>query len=221
VPDILSAEAFANRCNVSRETLERLRLYVSLLERWTKSINLVSAESMNDVWRRHILDSAQLLDLMPKPTTSPSTVLDLGSGAGLPGLVLAILGAGHVHLVEADQRKAAFLREAARVTQSTVVIHDRRTEELAAFPVDVVTARALAPLQHLLGYAAPFLAIQDKADGTKRAPMAIFLKGRHVEAELTQARKNWNMAVECVASVSDPGGVVLRITDVHLRGSKA
>lgn len=194
---------------------------MALLERWTKSINLVSAESLGDVWRRHILDSAQLLDLMPRPTAAPSAVLDIGSGAGLPGLVLAILGAGRVHLVEADQKKATFLREAARITQSAVVVHDARIETLTPFPVDVVTARALAPLDRLLGYAAPFFSVQDRAEGTGRGPMAIFLKGRNVAAELTQARKKWNMAVECVASVSDPRGVVLRITDVYSRGGKA
>ena len=139
----------------------------------------------------------------------------------MPGLVLAILGAGKVHLVESDRRKATFLREAARATHTAVVVHDTRVEKLVAFPVDVVTARALAPLDSLLGYALPFLSLTGKADRTGSSPVALFLKGARAEAELTQARKNWYMAVESLASISDPRGVVLRITDLDLKGKRA
>src|SRR5579872_6350644 len=110
---ILGRDGFAKRIVVSRETLDRLTLYVELLIAWNRRINLVGANTIGDIWRRHILDSAQLMPLLPDGTR---VVVDVGSGAGLPGLVLAMLGVPEVHLVESDQRKAAFLREAQRVT---------------------------------------------------------------------------------------------------------
>jgi 16S rRNA (guanine527-N7)-methyltransferase len=128
----LGIGGFAKLANVSRETLDRLAAYVALLGAWNRRINLVGRDSMGDVWRRHILDSAQLFPFLPEKA---QVLVDLGSGAGLPGLVLALMGVPEVHLVESDQRKAAFLREAVRVT-----------------------ARALAPLPSLLDLAKPFLA---------------------------------------------------------------
>ncbi len=221
MPGPLSPKAFAEQCDVSRETLARLECYVGLLEKWTRAINLVSAESLSDVWRRHILDSAQLTDCLPRLSERPPTVLDLGSGAGLPGLVLAILGVGPVHLVEADGRKATFLREAARATKAAVTVHEARVESLEPFPVDVVTARGLAPLDRLLDLAAPFLLSAHQHGDAPPSPTGLFLKGRNVEAELTEARKNWNMTVECMASISDPRGVVLRISGLSIKDEKA
>src|SRR5689334_6015701 len=136
----LTAEAFAEQLHVSRETLDRLRIYVDLLTRWNARINLVGASSLVDVWRRHILDSAQLIRHIDPATR---VMVDLGSGAGLPGLILGILGVPEVNLIEADQRKAAFLREAARVTQVPVIVHASRVESVKVFTADIVTARAL------------------------------------------------------------------------------
>jgi 16S rRNA (guanine527-N7)-methyltransferase len=189
----------AREIGVSRETLDRLRLYLDLLERWQRAINLVGSATLADPWRRHILDSAQLLALLPPSTRS---LVDLGSGAGLPGLVLAILGVEGVHLVESDQRKATFLREAARITETTVVIHPRRAQEVEPFPAHVVTARALGPLPRLLDLAAPFLGPET---------VALFLKGRMAEDELTDAAKYWHMRAQRIASRSDPSGTVLKL----------
>ena len=153
-PPALGPQGFAEIFPVSRETLARLEAYAALLTQWSARINLLGRDTLPDLWRRHMLDSAQLLPLLPDNTQS---LIDLGSGAGFPGLVLAILGVPGVELVEADSRKAAFLREAARVAEAAVTIRPCRISAVPAHPVDVVTARALAPLARLLDLARPFL----------------------------------------------------------------
>lgn len=208
-PAPLGPEGFRAATDVSRETLERLCRYAALLEKWNRAINLVGRDSLPDLWRRHMLDSAQLLPLLPPPPADrPRVVVDLGSGAGFPGLVLAILGAGTVHLIEADRKKAAFLREAARETAAEAVIHNARLEGLAPFPADVVTARALAPLPRLLDYAAPFLGPSPEG----RQGVALFLKGGEIDQELTDSKKKWNMRIEVFPSRSHPAGKILRLT---------
>ncbi len=200
MPDlILSPETFADILNVSRETLQRLQGYVDLLGRWNRRINLVSAESLKDVWRRHILDSAQLIRHIDP---GARVLVDLGSGAGLPGLILAILGVPEVHLIEADQRKAAFLREAARVTNTSVTIHAARIDSVPAFPADVVTARALAPLSELLAWSALFVG---------ETTVCLFLKGQGLRDELTAAQQKWIMRTQILASLADPTGHILRV----------
>src|SRR5262249_1300060 len=151
---LLDAQGFAEIFPVSRETLARLEAYAGLLTRWSARINLVGRDTVADLWRRHILDSAQLLAFVPEPARS---IVDLGTGAGLPGLVLAIRGVPGVELIEADSRKCAFLREALRITETTAFIRPCRIEAVAQHRVDVVTARACAPLDRLLGLAARFL----------------------------------------------------------------
>jgi 16S rRNA (guanine527-N7)-methyltransferase len=187
--------------NVSRETLERLENYLELLRRWQAAINLVGASTLADPWRRHILDCAQIAPHVPG---AAGTVLDLGSGAGLPGLVLALLGVPGVQLVESDQRKAQFLREAARVTRAPVVVHASRIEQLELC-ADVVTARALAPLPRLLDLASRFLAPQS---------LCLFLKGETAPDELTEARQSWHMQCEIVPSRSGASGVLLKLEGV-------
>ena len=198
----LGPQGFAEIVPVSRETLALLEAYAELLTRWSARINLVGRNTIPDVWRRHILDSAQLRAFVPDRMRS---VIDLGSGAGLPGLVLAILGVPGVELVEADSRKCAFLREAARVTATPVTLRPCRIEAVSPHPVDAVTARACAPLDRLLGLAEPFL-----APGSE----CLFLKGERVEEELTLARKDWTMTASQHQSRSDPRGVVLRLQQV-------
>jgi 16S rRNA (guanine527-N7)-methyltransferase len=199
----LSREGFARAADVSRETLARFEAYVALLERWQKRINLVSRASLADVWRRHLLDSAQILAYLPDGCRR---LVDLGSGAGFPGLVLAILGVDGVELVESDGRKCVFLAEAARATGATVTIHNMRIEALPAAPADAITARACAPLAELLGHGERFW-----GPGTR----LIALKGVHVDKELTKATKCWKMTVERFPSRSDPGGTILRIGDLQ------
>ena len=203
----LTPQAFQAAAHVSRETLERLERYAALLRRWQKAVNLVSAGTLPDLWRRHMLDSAQLLGLVPQ---RPCRLADLGSGAGFPGLVLAIMGVGEVELVESDARKCAFLREAIRVTGATARVYQGRIEDVLDGSFDVVTARALAPLSELLGYAQALLA---------PGGVALFLKGRRLEEELTEARKAWKMTFARFASVSAPGGSILRIREITCVGS--
>ena len=207
----MSSEEFREAAGVSRETLARLESYAALLFKWTRTINLVSRNSLADLWRRHMLDSAQLLPLMPAaPPDRRRVILDLGSGAGFPGMVLSILGAGDVHLVESDQRKMLFLREVARETGSDAHIHCVRIESLPRFPVDVVTARAFAPLDRLLDYGAPFLDASQLSKG-RPPPQGLFLKGQRAEEELTRARNQWKMDVQKVPSRADPSGMILVI----------
>jgi len=213
---LMTPESFQNATGVSRETLARLERYADLLIRWTKAVNLVSRDTLHDLWRRHMLDSAQLLPLLPEVAEDRRrVVLDLGSGAGFPGMVLSVLGAGDVHLVESNQRKVMFLREVAREVGSDAHIHGLRVDQLPRFPVDAVTARAFAPLDKLLNAAAAFL---DPAEAVNsHAPArGVFLKGRRVEEELTAAHKAWQMKVKKVPSRTDPSGTILLI-GVHGR----
>lgn len=189
--------------NVSRETQARLIRYVELLQKWQERINLVSESTLPDVWQRHILDSAQLVALAP---AQPGLWVDLGSGAGFPGLVIAIMSLHHIHLIESDSRKCAFLQEVARETATTIHIHNCRIDAAPALKADVISARALAPLARLLGHAEKFW-----TENT----LGLFLKGQDVELELTEATKYWNMDVEIGPSQSDQGGRILRIRNLR------
>lgn len=202
---IFDAEAFTVATGVSRETLERFASYESLLRKWQPKINLVGPATLPDAWKRHFLDSAQLLLRLPE---GARVLVDLGSGAGFPGLVLAILGVPEVHLIESDVRKCAFLREVARETGTNVVIHNRRIEATTGLKADIVAARALAPLSDLVRWAFPL--IGDR--GT-----ALFPKGQNVDRELTEATRSWNMMVERIPSLSDSSGTVVKITALSPR----
>ncbi|MBB4286357.1 16S rRNA (guanine(527)-N(7))-methyltransferase RsmG [Roseospira goensis] len=169
---------------VPDETVARLRALLELLATWTRRINLVGPATLPQAWERHVLDSARLVPLIPP---GARRVVDLGSGAGFPGLVLALLGAPDVHLVESDQRKAAFLREVARVTGAPVTVHAARIEAVPPLAADVVTARALAPLPDLL----PLVTRHLTPDG-----VALLPKGRGAESELTACRERWIMRVD-------------------------
>ena len=188
---------------VSRETEERLALFVDLLDRWRRITNLISAVSFDDIWLRHIADSAQLLDLAPRARRW----VDLGAGAGFPGMVLAIRLAGQpgaeVHLIESDQRKCAFLREAARATGAPARVHCARIESLAPdslAPVDAVTARALAPLPIVLDFASVWL---------MRGAVGVFPRGRTGEAQLHALSGTPDLRFETVASRIDARAAIL------------
>ena len=203
------AQAYlCDRLTVSRETVVRLELYATLLRKWQAKINLVAPSTLESVWSRHILDSAQVWAYLP---TGTERLVDLGSGAGFPGLVLAILGVPQVHLIESDSRKSAFLREVARQTAAPVTIHNARIERVPPFSAQVVTARALAPLADLLALAAPFFG---------NAGVGLFLKGQSWEEELTAAGKGWNMQVNSFASLTDAQARVLHLSAVSPRRSQ-
>ena len=198
-------EDFAAVANVSRETLARLKAYVGLLTDWNARHNLVSARSLDNVWRRHVWDSAQLAAYVP---AEAKTVADLGSGAGFPGLVLAELlrGRATVTLYEATRKKAEFLKAAAERMDLPVVVRNVRIEAGAQPRVDLVTARALAPLDKLLGYA------QQMAD---KRTVCLFLKGQSLAVELTEARKSWRMKALQHPSATDPSGVILEVRELR------
>ena len=198
----LGPEGFVAATGVSRETLARLDAYAALLVTWSTRINLVGRATLDDPWRRHFLDAAQLLPLVPAGARS---LVDLGSGAGFPGLVLAILGVRGVELIEADSRKAAFLREAARVADTDVVVRGCRIEAVPAHEMDVVTARACAPLDRLLALGERFIGPRTTC---------LFPKGARVEEELTAAGKAWTMTVSRHASRADPAGTILMLQQV-------
>lgn len=201
----LGPEGFRQILDVSRETLDRLHLYGDLLTKWQRRINLVGRDTLQDLWRRHMLDSAQLWRFISGDAAS---LVDMGSGAGFPGLVLAILAGNQgpkVSLIESDQRKCVFLNEVIRQTGVDARMVNERLEETTLPPADVVTARACAPLPKLLAYAHPRL----KPDG-----VALILKGARADEELTEARKDWTMTLVRHTSLSDPSGTILELRNI-------
>jgi 16S rRNA (guanine527-N7)-methyltransferase len=211
VAEPFGPEAFAETVHVSRETLDRWKIHVELLHEWSARHNLVSCRSLDDVWRRHVWDSAQLAAFVPQNTTK---IVDLGSGAGFPGLVLAALlrGRASVVLYEATRKKAEFLAHAARAMSLNVEIRNMRIEDESERPFDVVAARALAPLGTLLNYSQRFCVPRT---------VCLFSKGQSVAAELTEARKSWRMKVSQHQSVTDPSGVILEIRELGHVGARS
>lgn len=207
----MSPEEFAAASGVSRETLAHLKAYVGLLEDWNARHNLVSAASLQDVWRRHVWDSAQLVRYIPD---TARRLVDLGSGAGFPGLVLAELLRGklQVTLFEATAKKCRFLEEVRDRLGLGSVVRNDRMEEAPRETFDVVTARACAPLDKLLLYAQNFMG---------RRTVGLFLKGQNVGVELTQARNSWKMKALQHPSLTDPSGVVLEVRELEHVGDQA
>jgi 16S rRNA (guanine527-N7)-methyltransferase len=194
--------------DVSRETREKLSLLERELRRWQAIKNLVGPATLDHIWDRHIVDSLQLLDLAP----DARTWLDLGSGAGFPGLVLAIAGYDRgltVDLVESNSRKCAFLRHIVRLTGVRATVNEARLESVIPGFVgktDVVSARALASLTKLLEWTHPLL---------KAGTIGLFPKGRDAEIELTEARESWTFNVEILPSRTDSEARILRITSIE------
>lgn len=209
-PNPSKADAFASDFNVSRETTTCLSQYLDILSEWNARINLVSRSSVSDAWSRHLADSAQLLPLVPPHARS---WLDLGSGAGLPGLPVAIvaqevLPSLHVTLVEADRRKVAFLRTVRSALNLDVSIKAERIEALPAQPFDVVSARGLAPLDELCRLSHRF-----KHPGT----VFLFPKGAQVDSELTRVTRHWHIRADRIPSRTRRDATILRITDLEPR----
>ena len=215
--EIRNADDFARHFDVSRETIDKLLTYEALLRQWQKTINLVAPSTLEAVWSRHFADSAQILALAPP---GAKRWLDLGSGAGFPGLVLAIMLAGRagakVTLVESDTRKAAFLGEVARHTGAPVDIRPERLEKVATQsklgPVDVITARALAPLPRLLELAAPAFSAHT---------IGLFLKGREAETEVDAAKERWAFAGELQPSLTDMSGRIVVVRALEAKTLEA
>ncbi|UTW59108.1 16S rRNA (guanine(527)-N(7))-methyltransferase RsmG [Kordiimonas sp. SCSIO 12603] len=192
--------------DVSRETLDKIKVYGDLLVKWQKAKNLVSNSTLDDIWRRHFLDSAQMAPLLKERFGEKQIkMLDIGSGAGFPALVLASMGIGEAHMVESVGRKCIFMRQVSRETSANAQIHNVRIEELEPFEVDIVTSRACARVLQLMNWAKPFL---------KENVEMWLLKGETAEEELTEAQAYWKMDINRFDSLSDPSGVILRLSNI-------
>jgi len=220
-PEISPAELAADReaslrlTPVSRETAKRLDAFVEILLRWSAHTNLIARSTIPTIWTRHIADSLQLLALTP----NAKCWIDLGSGAGFPGLVIACALADQsgatVHLIESIGKKAAFLREAALELQVPATIHAVRIEDFGKnlqLKPEVVTARALAPLDELLKLAHPLL---------RSGALGLFPKGQDVEVELTQASKSWNIEASLIPSKTNPAGRIVVVKRLRRRSEKS
>ena len=210
----LTPEKFEEITIVSRETMDRLRIYAAYLEEWQQTLNLVSRNSVPDLWDRHMRDSIQLVEHLPDDARS---ITDVGSGAGFPGLVLAIVTGLPTELIESHVRKGAFLREVAAATNAPVTVTTARVEDIARerWPqrhesvensVGVLTVRALAPLEKLCGMA-----------DLLGAECSLFMKGGRWSEELTVAEKRWRIKHQTFESVTSPEGRILRITGLKKR----
>ncbi|MEM8744693.1 MAG: 16S rRNA (guanine(527)-N(7))-methyltransferase RsmG [Pseudomonadota bacterium] len=214
LPLIDTPQKFAAAFDVSRETVARLEVYEKLLRQWQKGTNLVSPATLDQIWHRHFADSAQLLRFAPET----AQWLDLGTGAGFPGLVVAVCRAnrdtGTVHVIESNARKCAFVHEVVRETGCSVEIHQTRVESLwgndRLTGVDCVTARALAPLPSLLELSAPFFGPNTRG---------LFLKGHQAKAELENASENWRFRAESHPSVTRADAWIVEISDLRRRES--
>lgn len=199
--EVTDAETFARVSGATPAQISDLTRYRELLAEWNERMNLVGPATLEVFWNRHAWDSAQLLRLAP----DARTWADLGAGAGLPGVVLAVLGKGqpgfHVHLVESMTKRCRFLSEVVGALDLPATIHNVRAEE-RDLAVDIVTARACAPLARLLGYAQPYL---------RRGATGLFLKGQDVASELAEASRCWDLDADTLQSLSDPRGKIVRV----------
>ncbi len=202
--ELFSYERFCSHFPVSRETYQKLETYVALLCKWQNSVNLISNSTLPFIWTRHILDSYQLVGLMP----SGNLLIDVGSGGGLPAIVLSI--AGHdVSLVESDGKKVAFLREVSRVLGLNNTIHHQRVEAVSLRNVSIVTARAFAPV------AAMLLMLQKELTSSHKL---FLLKGKNWREEISDAEKSFAFSYETHVSITDPSGVILILSNIQRRG---
>lgn len=194
-----------SKLGVSRESLERIEAFLSLLFEWQRKTNLVSPATLPKVWTRHVIDSLQLLPHLNGP---PGAIADLGSGGGFPGVILAIASGRPVDLYESNQKKAAFLSEALRISRATGSVRVGRLEDVVAparGQYAYVTARALASLPELLNYAAPFIA---------SGAIGLFLKGKDADLELTESAKSWRIKMDKHKSFTDSEAVLLAVKEV-------
>jgi len=204
LPDFINYPFAKHGLDVSRETREKFNRYSELLLKWQNTINLISDTTLEDMAERHFLDSAQLIKFIPDKQIK---LVDMGSGAGFPGLVLAMLGITDVHLIESDVRKATFLREVSRETNTKVIVHDDRVEDVIIPNIDLITARALAPLRDLL-------AMAHKLSTPDHKFTCLFMKGEKTDEELEKAQKRWGFDVETHQSITDVTGKVLNINNL-------
>ncbi|WP_424941383.1 16S rRNA (guanine(527)-N(7))-methyltransferase RsmG [Aliiroseovarius sp. S253] len=203
----MNHEEFQRQVDVSRETFERLEAYVALMKKWNSAINLVSPSTISQIWSRHILDSAQIYELAPE---KPNMWCDMGSGGGLPALVVSIMSKdAHPELsmicIESDLRKATFLRTVARELDLQLTVRSERIEKVEPLSADVLSARALAPLEALCGFAERHL---------RPGGVAIFPKGENYRQEVHEALENWSFQLDTYPSKTHPSAVILKIGEI-------
>jgi len=191
--------------NVSRETKEKLLQYVSLLEKWNNSINLIAPSTVPDIWNRHIEDSLQIIPLLPK---EKSNIIDIGSGAGLPGVVISLCSEHNVTMVDSDQKKALFLTETRRRLGASYDVFRDRIENIDGQTYDIVTSRACANLTKLLELSENFL--EEKS-------YCLFHKGKNYSKEIEDAEKKWSFALEVIPSITDNEAAILKLTNIQRR----
>lgn len=200
---------FCSHIIVSRETYEKLCMFHKTLMKWQNSINLISKNTIKNIWERHFLDSAQLYKFVKGVE---GNIIDFGSGAGFPGLVLAIMGKKNIHLVESDYKKCVFLKEIAMLTETDITIHNCRIEDLNFINVDLITCRALAPLSKLIEYVEIF--INKSVAESRASPKLLFLKGKSYYSEVMQLSKNKKISFKEYPSITDVHGKILYIYKV-------
>ena len=202
---INSYDEFCFFQNVSRETFEKFTVFKKTLIKWQNSINLISKNSIEDIWIRHFLDSAQLYKITKN---FDGNIVDFGTGAGFPGLILAMMGHKNIHLVESDQKKCTFLREVAMITETDVIIHNKRIENLEFFDVELVVARALAPLNKLIDYTEAFT---NKSLISHNFPKMLFLKGNSYQKEILELKNSELFSIKQYESITDRFSKILFI----------
>jgi len=207
--DINSYEKFCSFQYVSRETYEKLEIFNKTLIKWQKSINLVSKSSLKHIWTRHFLDSAQLYNFTKNVH---GNILDMGSGAGFPGIILAMMGNENINVVEADQRKCTFMREVARLSNTSLEIHNCRIEELQFINPDLIVSRALAPLKKLIEYVENHT-YKNKLS-TKKIPNMLFLKGKLYNEELIELKKVRDFEFKVYPSITNEYGKIIFINNL-------
>lgn len=198
-----AVELLTKDFNVSRETLRALEEFVLLLEKWNSSINLIGKSTLDKIWQRHVLDSAQLLRYIP--SKQPLVITDFGSGAGFPGIILGIISNHTIHLIESDKRKAAFLQQASMIVPGKIFVHNKRIEAISPWKSDIIMARALAPLDQLLTFAEPFCT---------ESSSCLFLKGVKLEEELSLCKHYWKIDVSLHPSITSENASVVELRNI-------
>ena len=208
---INSYENFCAHLYVSRETYEKFIIYYETLSKWQKSINLISNSTIENIWVRHFLDSAQLYDFTKN---IKGNILDLGSGAGFPGLILAMMGNNNISVIESDQKKCTFIREVAMLSSTNIKIYNSRIEDLSFISPNLITARALAPLNKLVKYVEDY--IKKSPSKLEIFPKLLFLKGKSYKEELLELSKIRNIDYKIYQSITDELGKIVYINNINM-----
>lgn len=204
-------EEFCSYQHVSRETFNKFEIFIEVLLKWQKSVNLISNSTINTIWKRHFLDSAQLYTYSQD---IKGNILDIGSGAGFPGMILAMMGNNNVNLIESDQKKCIFMREVARLTNTKVKIYNCRIEDLDYMKPELIISRALAPLSKLIEYVDNHM--NKNIEENKATPKLLFLKGKNYNNEIYDLLKIKKLEIDIFPSITDDFGKVLYIKNINL-----